>query len=70
MYFSEDRNTGGHLIRKASDRYYQVLQYARLMIYFSRREKKENFNTLCLGVKKKILKEILHFHYLTYFVTP
>ena len=42
MYFSEDRNTGGHLIRKASDRYYQVLQYARLPdLFFEEREERE-----------------------------
>ena len=25
---------------------------------------------LCLGVEKKIFKEIMHFHYMTYMATP
>ena len=25
---------------------------------------------LCLGVDKKIFKEIMHFHYMTYMATP
>ena len=25
---------------------------------------------LCLGVKEKIFKEIMHFHYMTYMATP
>ena len=29
-----------------------------------------SFSDLCLGVKKKIFKEIMHFHYMTYMATP
>ena len=27
-------------------------------------------SNLCLGVEKKIFKEIMHFHYMTYMATP
>ena len=28
-----------------------------------------NLSDLCLGLKKKIFKEIMHFHYMTYIIT-
>ena len=31
---------------------------------------KLDMSDLCLGVEKKILKEMMHFHYMTYLVTP
>ena len=29
-----------------------------------------SLSDLCLGVEKKILEEIMHFHYIDYMVTP
>ena len=29
-----------------------------------------SLSDLCMGVKKKILKEIMHFHYMTYMAIP
>ena len=29
-----------------------------------------SLSDLCLGVKKKTFKEIMHFHYMTYMTTP
>ena len=29
-----------------------------------------SLSDLCLGIKKKIFKEIMHFHYMTYKATP
>ena len=29
-----------------------------------------SLSNLCLGVEKKIFKEIMHFHYMTYMATP
>ena len=29
-----------------------------------------SLSDLCLGVEKKIFKEIMHFHYMTYMATP
>ena len=29
-----------------------------------------SLSDLCLGVKEKIFKEIMHFHYMTYMATP
>ena len=31
---------------------------------------KKNASVLCLGEKKKILKETMHFQYMTYMATP
>ena len=29
-----------------------------------------SLSDICMGVEKKILKEIMHFHYMTYMATP
>ena len=31
---------------------------------------RDSLSDICLGVEKKILKEIMHFHYMTHMATP